>query len=334
MKFHHEAEASVITAVSQFAKSVKSNKNMAESMMFLTDATSQIPLSRLDNWERLIRETFSEEIEKKYKWLPLKQKERFLTWIDIISWDGYKREKALRTLTGPAPNSFFFAMLLRRLNDWVPEVRTAARDKLPIIIENSNPVFVVDAISSTLTNWKSWGRMKELDKQALFNLLANNHIFDTLLNHIVSSHSGPVMYLLTQCGRNQSIDAHLSRIAKNAIQPSVRAKAYRNQLEGKVKWQEGREWKWIDKVYGEGRFVPTIAERELTEIPAFEATLEAASIDRSSAVRRVAAEFHIRDIDQMSKHAAMKYAQLFEKDISPTVSERGKFALRHINSGT
>lgn len=328
MVYEHESNEEVVSAVREYAKSVKNNSNVAEAMATLKDITSQIPLRHLDSWERLIRDAFSAEIEKKHKWFQFTQKERFLTWIDVFSWDGYKREKTLRTFAGPVPNSFFCAMILRRLNDWVPQVRAAAREKLPIIVDSTNPVFVVEAISSTLTSWKSWGRMKEPDKQALFSILANKHIFDTLLVHIVSSTSGPVMYLLSQCGRDKCIDGHLSHIAKNAIQPSVRAKAYRSQLDGVIKWQEGYEWKWTDKVYGIGRIIPTISERKISNEPAFEKTLYAASTDRSSVVRRVAAEFLIKDLDRLSADTALNYARRFKNDSSLPVSERGKFALK------
>lgn len=334
MKYDIDLEIKVESAVQEYAISVRSNKNVENALNWLTDATNQLPLRHLDRWERLIRDAFSNEIERRNKWFLFKPKPRFLTWLDVFSWDGYKREKALRTLTEPVPNSFFFAMILRRLNDWVPQVRVAAREHLPVIVDSSNPNFVVEAICSTVTSWKSWGRMEEPDKKSLYNLLSNEHIFDTLLHHIVSRPSGPVMLLLSQCGRNENIDSYLPLIAKNAIQPSVRAKAYRSQLDGAMKWQDGHEWKWTDKPYGVGHFIPKISQRVISKKPAFEETLHAASIDKSSVVRRVAAEFLIRDINQLSKHTAMKYAQRFEKDTSPTVSERGKFALRQLNSDT
>ena len=98
-------------------------------MSSLVDVTSQLPLSNLNYWERLIRLEFSSALESSS---PPKRKiwskpSQFLTWLDLISWDGYKREKTLRTITGAAPNSFFFALAIRRLNDWVPQVREAAR---------------------------------------------------------------------------------------------------------------------------------------------------------------------------------------------------------------
>ena len=332
MKSDQEFEKEVVQAVQKFAKAVKAKSNVDSNMGVLAEVTSRLKLAQLDYWERLIRDEYSSasEIKTGYRLWPSVRRERVLTWIDIFNWDGYSREQSLRTLNGPVPNRFFFALALRRLNDWVPEVRAAARERLPVIIERSNPTDIVDALSATLGNWESWGRMKESDKEALFQILVCEHTFDTFIEHILSSTSGPMSFILSQLGRSSTTDRYLTEISKNAIQPSVRAKAYRSQLEGKMKWFEGREWKWIDKSYGIRRLVPTISERTLTEKPPFKETLHAASADGSSIVRRVAAELLIRNINMLGVESSQVYARNFASDTSSAVSERGRFALRQL----
>ena len=332
MKFDQEFEKEVVQAVQSFAKAIKANSNVDSNMGVLAEVTSRLKLVQLDCWERLIRDEFSSALEIKtgYKLWPSLKRERFLTWIDVFSWDGYSREKSLRSLNGPAPNSFFIALSLRRLNDWVPEVRAAAREQLPPIIERSSPTHIVDALSATLGNWESWGRMKEPDKEALFQILVSEHTFEAFIHHISSSTSGPMASILSQLGRSATTDRYLSEIAKNAIQPSVRAKAYRSQLEGKMKWLEGREWKWIDKRYGIRRRVPKLSERTLTENTPFKETLHAASADDSSIVRRVAAELLIRNLEVLGTESSLAYARDFASNSSSSVSERGRFALRHL----
>lgn len=334
MKFDQEFEKEVVQAVQAFAKAVKANSNVDSNMGVLSEVTSRLKLAQLDYWERLIRDEFSSAIEIKtgYKWWPSLKPDRFLTWIDIFSWDGYSREKALRSLSGPVPNSFFFALSLRRLNDWVPEVRAAARERLPVIIEQSYPTDIVGALSATLGNWESWGRMKESDKEALFQILINEHTFDAFIQHILTCPSGPMTSVLSQLGRSATTDRYLTEISKNAIQPSVRAKAYRSQLERKMKWLEGRQWKWIDKSYGVRRLVPKISERKLSETPDFKSTLHAASEDNSSMVRRVAAELLIQNIETLGVDSSLSYARKFSTDSSSSVSERGIFALRQLGA--
>ncbi len=334
MKFDPKLESEIVVAVQNFAKSVNANRNVDVNMNGLTNVTSNLKLSHLDYWERLIRNEFAGNlaVEKRNKlWLPFKQQERSLTWIDVFSWNGRLREKSLRTLMGPVPNSFFFSLTLRRLNDWVPQVRAAARESLPGIVEKSDPKYIVPAISATLSSWESWGRMEAVDKQELFNILTNEQTFDSFVLHVVSSTSGPMTSLLSQLGRSVLIDRYLRKLSESAIQPSVRAKAYRSQLEGKMKWLESREWKWTDKAYCIGRIVPKISERMLSEKPDFKSTLHLASKDSSSIVRRVAAELLIQNSGALEKESALMYARNFAADSSSSVSERGRFALRQLS---
>ena len=134
-------EDKIISAVREFANSIKPGSKVLADMSSLVEATSQIPLSNFDYWERLIRSEFSLAMRENVpsKWMPWSKRIELLTWIDLTSWDGYKREKTLRTLSGAAPNTFFFSLAIRRLNDWVPEVRAAARDTLLELAKASDP---------------------------------------------------------------------------------------------------------------------------------------------------------------------------------------------------
>lgn len=85
----------------------------------------KLPLKNLDDWERAIRYAISSSLQSARS-----SRARFnhvtmgsLRWLDICSADGFRREAALRTLSGGAPGSFLFALVVRRLNDWVPQVR-------------------------------------------------------------------------------------------------------------------------------------------------------------------------------------------------------------------
>ena len=157
-----EYEDEVLSAVRQFAHSINSDRKVVADMSLLVDATSHLLLTNLDTWERLLRWEFSRALETSTpaKWKLWEQPTPFLTWIDLCSGDGFKREKTLRTLSGAAPNSFFFAVAVRRLNDWVPQVREAAREKLSEIaktqIQNSLLMFYVShsLIGSRGVVWK------------------------------------------------------------------------------------------------------------------------------------------------------------------------------------
>ena len=333
MQLQHDLEVRILSAVKDFASSINSSRKVVADMSSLVEATSQLPLSNLDYWERLIRSGFSSMLEStsQPKWKLWSKPSQLLTWIDIVSWDGYKREKTLRTLTGAAPNSFFFALAIRRLNDWVPQVREAAREKLPLIAKASDPVHVVDALGVTLSHWNSWGRIEELDKQVLLEIISSKEMGEALKSKLISSTSGPMTSVFAQVGRTSVLDKYLSDIAQNAIQPSVRAKAYRSQLEGRMIWVEGRKWEWTDVRYCKGRLKPIVSERKLTITDPFVEILRMASHDRSPIVRRIAAEMLIREFETLGEES-LRLAELFASDKSPSVSERGRFALKRLEA--
>ena len=288
----------------------------------LIHTMTNLPLSNLEYWERLIRdERNSSSI----------QHSQYITkiWIDLCSWDGYIREKAIRNLEEAAPNGLFFALLLRRLNDWVPEVRKAARNKIQMIAKLSNSADVVDALFLILSTWSSWKRIETLDTQALFDVIAIKEIAQLLKYKITFDASGPLTSIFSQMSRTTILDDSLRDIAKNAVQPSIRAKAYRCQFNNKMSWCEGREWKWTYRLAGEGRFKPIVVERALSINYSFLETLKNASIDRSSIVRQVAAELLIRELEQLGDNALI-LANLFLSDLSRSVSERGEFALKKL----
>jgi len=214
----------------------------------------------------------------------------------------------------------------------VPQVREAARQILPLIVKESKPVHVVEALCITLSNWNSWGRIEEQDKQVLLEIISSKDIGETLKFMIISSASGPMASLFTQIGRTSILDERVIEIAEKAVQPSVRAKAYRSLFEKRMVWVEGRKWEWTDIKYCQGRLMAVVSERKLaTTIPLLD-LLEKSSLDRSSIVRRVAAEFLIRELENMGGES-LRLAKNFASDKSPSVSERGVFALKKIEEG-
>lgn len=326
-----DMEEKVVSAVKDFAISIKSRGKVTADISSLVDATSQLPLANFDYWERLIRHEFSKALEDTIQrgWKFWSKPTQPLTWLDLISWDGYKREKSLRSISGAAPNAFFFSLAVRRLNDWVPQVRKAARDKLPLIAKETDPKHVVDALCIALSDWNSWGRIEDTDKQVLLQIITRKEIAESLVSKLISSPSGPMPSLFAQLGRTQILDGHLAKIAENAIQPSVRAKAYRSQFEGRMVWIEGRKWEWTDIRYCEGRLKAVVSERNL-EIPTpFIDLLKKSAVDRSSIVRRVSAEFLIRELEELGDEAT-PFAEHFASDKSRPVSERGRFALKRL----
>ncbi len=325
-------EDKVISAVKTFASAINSGAKGGADMSELIAVTSQLPLLSFDYWERLIRTEFSSSLSGTMppKWKIWAKPEPFVTWLDLLSWDGYKRENALRALSGPAPNTFFYAIAVRRLNDWVPAVRRAAREKLLAISRSTNPEYVVEAICVTLSNWNSWGRIELADKAVLLQIIGEKGIAKSLRSKLILSASGPMPSLFSQLGRTPILDDHIEEIAKTAIQPSVRAKAYRCLFESRVVWVEGRKWVWTDLRYCVGRLEPILGERTLEVSTPLVDLLKRSAEDCSSVVRRISAEILIRELGNLGLTATV-FAEQFAADNSKSVSERGEFALKCLN---
>lgn len=328
MRLQQQFEERVLAAVGRFSASTGSD---IADMSELLDATSRLSLSNLDNWERVVRHGLylASVNPKPIKWKFWERPIPFLTWIDLCSGDGFRRERTLRALSGAAPNGFFFAMAVRRLNDWVPQVRVAAREQLPSIAAASKPEHVVDVLCAVFPYWSSWGRMEIDGRKTLLDIASIEGVTQSLKSRLVSGTAGPLASVLSQVGRSLVLDAYLKEIAGNAIQPSVRAKAYKSLLDGKMVWLDGREWEWTDVRYCKGRFVPIHADRPLSVSIPFEETLKAASVDRSSFVRRIAGDVLIRESAAIGP-AAIQLATKFASDPHPSVAERGKFALKKL----
>jgi len=61
------------------------------------------------------------------------------------SWNGYERERAVRRL-GLIGNSASIPMLLKRANDWVPQVRAASQKALRDLLTEENTLAFIDAL--------------------------------------------------------------------------------------------------------------------------------------------------------------------------------------------
>lgn len=299
---------------------------------FIT-ATSKLSLKGLDDWERLIRAEMSYSL-RQYNQNQSDngfQQVGSLRWMDIFSADGFRRERALRTLSGGAPNSFLSALVVRKLNDWVPQVRAAARDALPLVAEKSDPEFIVDALFKILPYWDSWGRMGDIEKEALMKVILMDKVTNALKKRLLTSSSGPVATIFVQAGRTAALDKFLPEISEKSVQPSLRAKAYRCQFENKFVWAEGMTWQWIDKVYGIRRRIPALKERVIPSTRSFIDNLRMATTDRSPMVRRIAGEMLIKELGSIGDEA-FELANILAADISQSVAERGRYALADLKS--
>lgn len=337
-----QVEEEVRAAIFDFAETIGFPGRVVADMSALARATANLPLSNFAYWEQFVRNEFSLAQRRPIQagWLariPMLAPRtggqatsgRFLTWIDLCSFDGHVRERALRTLAGPAPNAFFLAMAARRLNDWVPQVRSAARAAMLPLARESDPEHVVDVLCAMLPTWTAWGRAESGDRQIMMELLSVDRVLVSLKQRLASSPAGPMSAILCQVLRSDVLDDHLVDLARNAIQPAVRAKAHRTLLAGKAVWLEGHRWEWIDVRYCRSRVVSVLGERTIARSLPLMQCLNSAASDRSSVVRRVAAEVLVGEMGRLGA-AALPVARRLAADVSRRVAERAEFVLKRL----
>lgn len=333
MKDYRKTKNDIVLAIEAFTRSIDSSNDYRGDMSSLVQVTSNLKLVRLGYWERLIRSELDSNLylTAQSKWARWFKPAPKLTWLDIVNADGYKREKSLRALSKDgAPNAFSLALAVRRLNDWVPQVRTAAREVLPSLLKSTEPKYVTEVLCMLLINWHSWGKMEEIDKHLFLDMVISEEMALLLKSRLISSTSGPMPSLLSQIGRTGILDNYLNEIASNAVQPYVRAKAFRCLFEGRLFWLERREFQPARGFYGQDTFTPIIGERKITvHVPLLD-LLHRSANDHSSIVRKVAAEFVIRNIETLGSDAR-DFATRFTADSSDNVAEQGSYILKKLS---
>lgn len=253
-----------------------------------------------------------------------------LAWLYLSHSNGHVREKAIQRLSMVAPNSLLLTALIRRVNDWVPQVQAAARQVLPSVFAASKPDDVVDVLFAILPHWNSWQRIAPENLQVVLDLMGQPRLLESYKANLIAAESGGLNRVFAQLGRSPVLDSHLADIAQYAIQPAIRNKAYQSMLSGEVSWVEGRQWQWTDLRYCKGRAQPITASRPLSFEYQLLDTLNAAAADRSVMVRRLAAQSLINRLDVLGQDA-FTLAERLSRDAAPSVAERGEFVLKKLS---
>jgi hypothetical protein len=233
------------TAIRRALSAGTTSSEAAALMARVSAETKSLALRSMDLWEKAIRAELwaAEYSAREASWKFWVRPRRFTSWLDLCSPDGRKREAALRVNSGSAPSAFVIALALRRLNDWVPQVRSAARETLPDLASNSDPRDVANALWTLLAHWITWGRMQTEDRAAVAAIASVEHVSLALRSKIMDATAGPGALVLSQCVRSTAFDTWILEFAQGAVQPAVRARAFRWLLLGQTTWVVGHKWR-------------------------------------------------------------------------------------------
>lgn len=240
---------------------------------------------------------------------------------------GYVREAALRAMRGTLDSPFWIVAVSHRLNDWVPQVRSAAFDAFGRTVLAAPTPALADAaifLSGRVREWRRWGA--EVD--AFRNIVRRPAVARAIADHIAAASHGPMVRAMRSLMKESVVDPYLLMIARSAVQPGLRAAAFQALLDGQVKWAEGWQKKWLDRSFNLWRREPVYRTRALERPSSFDDLLAFAATDRSPSVRKVASRALISHADLASD--PVKWAGLLGEDPNRAVREPARFYLERI----
>ena len=206
--------------------------------------------------------------------------------------DGHLRAAAVKAWEKAPPFAMALALLVRS-NDWVPAVRALALERLPRALVRLEAWRLDRLVPLLLDRMPDW-RREDPDRPVAELLLAHPRLREAMLRRLREERSGPLARRLRFLLREADCDGRLPELAIHARSAAVRAVAMETLLSGAAQWTDGWTWRWIDKPLGLRRRERRRRSRPLLAQVAPDGLLAAAAADRSSVVRRVAADALIR----------------------------------------
>lgn len=240
--------------------------------------------------------------------------------------NGYVREAALNALEVPIVSAEELRELADRLNDWVPEVRTAALAAARRLFATASTDAVVAAAPYLLSRWSLWQRWEPPAIAEVDALLGRPDVVRQLASGLMSARNGGVGRQLQHLLRHEWIDGFLVELARGAVQPQVRKVAFQTLLAGEARWRSPHVKRAEELRYAIYKSGLTFEHRPLTVHVDRNVLVEAGLRDRFASVRWLAAGALVESSVQVAGEE-QAIARLL-KDKSRSVRERGQFLAR------
>lgn len=304
--------------------------DLAQFVFF--DELSRLPLSRAAQWERKLSRNIWHDRDVWTHGEAKLERARQRPWLYMLHGDGFRREAALSGLAGPAPNAFVLTLVFRRLNDWVPQVRRAARNAIKRICAMTDANIVSTALLGTFRVSGSWKRLQGEDINCLHEVLQRPDIANVFAGKLKAMTSGPGAWILREAVRTSALDHIIESMAKGAVQPALRATAWSMIFNRSAHWQSGWQWKWTDKSMGQRVREPVYAVRPLTIETDLPRAIAKALEDTSFAVHKVVGDALIKNRHAMGPDIVRTLAEALAESRNGSVAERGRFLLKALGA--
>lgn len=246
--------------------------------------------------------------------------------LSALHGDGYVREAALRSLTAPLTTPLLAHILMRRLLDWVPQVREQTMACLERLEPQSDPACIADGLLGALIDLPRRPAWRDAGVE-LFRQLAGTGVIRLAAQRLGQRRNGPGGMLLRRLMIAPEIDELLPSLMTEAAQPAVRAVALRCLLSAHAHYPRGLRRKWIDKSMGCFTLVLDLEERPLTITPPSRPSLILQGLnDGAACVRRIALEAAAQESETVVP--TDKLRRIAEADPAGSVRDRASYLIR------
>lgn len=220
-----------------------------------------------------------------------------LAWLLMFHGNGYIRQAAVEALQGPPQSPLEFVALVCRLNDWVGAVRASALERCRALLADADPAVICEAAFWLQPHMMVLNRIEDEAKALVVEVTYRADVLALMKADFMGTRGGSVGRTFRRVLSRPGLDDSLLAFSTQAALPAIRAAATSALLEQKATWFTGYGKQWVDKRYGISRRTSQFASRPITVAVDARQVLETASKDRSSQVRKVAADALIERVE-------------------------------------
>lgn len=252
-----------------------------------------------------------------------------LGWLLMFHGNGYVRQAAMETLTSSPKCPFEIAAVVYRMNDWVANVRAASNAYAREFLATTRADAMSESAFFLLPHMMHLNRWDDQALSIVHEGIYRADVLDEMRLQFLAPRSGRVGQTLRIVLQRADFDIHLEKLALDSMIPTVRAIAAETLLMGRARWFVGFRREWVNKVHGISRRIAEYEARAVEIDFAGTNVLQSAARDKSSLVRRIAADFLITKRKNLT--AEMKeILDFLMNDKSPAVRSRIDFLIRTI----
>ena len=251
-----------------------------------------------------------------------------LGWLLMFHGSGYVRQGAMEALTTSPSCPFEVAAVVYRLNDWVDNVRAASKVYASRFLGTASAEVIGESTFFLLPQSAYLNRWDDEALSIWKETIYRADVLSTLREQFLAPRRGKVGQSLRLLLQRPDFDSSLEKLALGAKLPTVRAIAIETLIMGRARWVVGYRREWVNKVYGITRRVAEFDSRRVEIRFGVAEVLHAAAQDKSSLVRRIAADYLIAQRESWTPEM-FKISEALKRDKSPAVRSRMDFLTRN-----